>query len=228
MSRYAIGDIHGQSKALRKLLYNIGFDNNKDQLVCLGDIFDYNDGVCDVIEQLLQIKNLTPILGNHDAVFKIWLNSGKHLYNWSNGGRETLASYSKFLGCGFNFTDNMIDPQNIPKHHREFINRMVDYHITDDDILFCHAGFDTNFKFDEQYADEFYNNRSMFKQARKGELDLSQHSNFKRIFIGHSITGDGKPFISDRLINLDTGAKKQGNNLTIMDIDTLEYWQVTT
>lgn len=48
----------------------------------------------------------------------------------------------------------------------------------------------------------------------------------KTIFVGHTPTLDGKPFISERyhLVALDTGAGGNGP-LTLMDMDTLGYWQ---
>lgn len=48
----------------------------------------------------------------------------------------------------------------------------------------------------------------------------------RTIFVGHTPTLDGKPFISERfhLVALDTGAGRNGP-LTLMDMDTLRYWQ---
>ena len=48
----------------------------------------------------------------------------------------------------------------------------------------------------------------------------------KTIFVGHTPTLNGVPFISEKyhLVALDTGAGRNGP-LTLMNMDTLEYWQ---
>lgn len=48
----------------------------------------------------------------------------------------------------------------------------------------------------------------------------------KTIFVGHTPTLDGVPFISEKyhLVAIDTGSG--GNDpLTLMNMDTMEYWQ---
>lgn len=48
----------------------------------------------------------------------------------------------------------------------------------------------------------------------------------KMIFVGHTPTKPTKPFISDKyhLVALDTVSGYNGP-LTLMDMDTLKYWQ---
>lgn len=55
---------------------------------------------------------------------------------------------------------------------------------------------------------------------------MSTISKNKRGWKLHTPTMDGKPFISERcnLVELDTGAGGNGP-LTLMDMDTLGYWQ---
>ena len=57
-------------------------------------------------------------------------------------------------------------------------------------------------------------------------MEVEPFETGKTIFVGHTPTLDGKPFISERfhLVALDTGAGRNGP-LTLMDMDTLEYWQ---
>ncbi len=102
---------------------------------------------------------------------------------------------------------------------------------------------------DNRRADssDFYWNRTLWKQAlsasRSGGM-LKFAENFTEIFIGHTatthwttkeITTDAgiiipkgmpltEPMQADILWNLDTGAGSNGK-LTIMDVDTKEYWQ---
>ena len=59
----------------------------------------------------------------------------------------------------------------------------------------------------------------IFMEAKPFETD-------KTIFVGHTPTVEGKPFISEKyhLVALDTGAGGNGP-LTLMDMDTCEFWQ---
>lgn len=57
-------------------------------------------------------------------------------------------------------------------------------------------------------------------------MEVEPFETDRTIFVGHTPTLDGKPFISERyhLVALDTGAGGNGP-LTLMDMDTLGYWQ---
>ncbi|AFF28121.1 gp123 [Sphingomonas phage PAU] len=224
MTRYAIGDPHGRYDALVDLLKAVDYKDFLDELYVLGDITDYHDGVFEIVKLLKSIGSIN-IRGNHDAVFRYWIKSGNHLYNWSHGGQGTLNSFNKSFDYDFNFHDNMLHRVYVPKHIELFYDNMHDYYLTEDNIVLCHAGWNTDYSIHGQNPDEFYNNRSMYKSALKNQLDLSFHPDLNRVFIGHTITKDYKPFISEKLINLDTGAKLDDGYLTIMNIDTLEYKQ---
>ncbi len=68
MKRYVVADIHGNCKALKQVLKRGKFDYKKDLLIVLGDVVD---GFCDsylVVEELLKIKNIVFIIGNHDCI----------------------------------------------------------------------------------------------------------------------------------------------------------------
>lgn len=222
MRRFAVGDIHGQGDAFESVLQQVDFDDSRDQLIVLGDIYDYGTQTCQIIDRILKIKNRVVIRGNHDEVFRHWALTGNHMYNWSHGGSGTLKSYSQYLEQDFDFTYNMMHRVHVPQKHINFLNAMKDYYITEDNIMFCHAGFDTDYSLEDQVSDEFYQNRSLFKQTKKG---IAPRHDFKTVFIGHTITEDCEPFISDEVINLDTGAKSPKRPLTLMNIDTLNSVQ---
>lgn len=65
-----IGDIHGGHKALVQCLERSNFDYEKDTLICLGDVVDGWPETPQCIEELLKIKNLKYVMGNHDCVSK--------------------------------------------------------------------------------------------------------------------------------------------------------------
>ena len=63
---FVIGDIHGAYPALRQCLELCKFDYNSDLLICLGDVCDGWPQVKESVEELLKIRNLIYIMGNHD------------------------------------------------------------------------------------------------------------------------------------------------------------------
>ena len=57
-------------EALVQCLERSGFDKEKDRLISLGDIADGWTETAECFEELLTIKNLVVVRGNHDQ----WLN----------------------------------------------------------------------------------------------------------------------------------------------------------
>ncbi len=67
MSTYAIGDVQGCFDALLALLKKINFNEDKDQLIFLGDIVNRGKQSLQVINFIKKLKdNATMVLGNHD------------------------------------------------------------------------------------------------------------------------------------------------------------------
>jgi len=67
----AIGDIHGCSKALGKLLDAIA-PAPQDTIVVLGDFIDRGPDTCGVLEKLIALNErcvLIPLIGNHEEMF---------------------------------------------------------------------------------------------------------------------------------------------------------------
>lgn len=92
---FCCGDIHGAHKALVQCLERSGFDKENDTLIQLGDVVDGWSEMYECVEELLTIKNLISIKGNHDEVFRIWLERGVHMFDWSQGGRAVITSYAR-------------------------------------------------------------------------------------------------------------------------------------
>lgn len=92
----AIGDIHGQYTKLRNLIDKLDLGPG-DEVVFLGDYVDSGPQSADVIEYLREgakYRKWWFLMGNHDAWFLDYLESGYADPSWQHyGGRDTLMSY---------------------------------------------------------------------------------------------------------------------------------------
>lgn len=247
-----MGDIHNNYKALKQCLERSGFDYEKDHLIQLGDIVDGWNQTYEVVEELLKIKNLTALKGNHDHWFCEWLNRGEHPVHWMMGGEGTLKSYCKHSGREY-YPDNggwrsNLTTFDIPQSHRDFFNNQKLYYIDDNRNCFVHGGFDRYQYMDllqATQADDFYWNRDLWKEAMHSKDKLYFVEMFNEVFIGHTATTNysdieviktkeghvrsygvpiTKPMNGGGVWNLDTGAGFSGK-LTIMNLETKEYFQ---
>ena len=98
MTTYVMGDIHGGHKALLQCLQRSGFDYDRDILIQLGDIADGFDEVFACVEELLTIRHLVAIKGNHDDWLQTFIRTSFHPQYWSQGGEGTLRSYLTAAG----------------------------------------------------------------------------------------------------------------------------------
>jgi len=113
------------------------------------------------------------------------------------------------------------------------------YYIDDQHRCFVHAGFNRDYLFHLQPLTPEYNpatkvyywDRELWEKALcvNENQKLKTIDNFSQIFIGHTCVFqkgsiDASPVYAGGVWNLDTGAGWKGR-LTIMDIDTHEYWQ---
>ena len=56
MTKFVIGDIHGNFKALKEVLTLSGLDYDKDKLIILGDVCDGHNQTKECVDELLKIK----------------------------------------------------------------------------------------------------------------------------------------------------------------------------
>lgn len=245
--RFACGDLHGNYRGLLQCLQRSGFDHANDQLIFLGDICDGYSEVYDCVDELLRIKNLIYVIGNHDEPFLDWLETGFHPWKWKQGGLGTLKSYGyKCLGSDWNKFQFIhahqedevlanLQPKHIPQSHKDFFKNHVRYYIDEQNNCFIHGGFNRHFPIKEQNADFFTWDRGLWLEAL-GESTITTPINkkefrikdgFKEVFIGHTATinwNTTEPMHKANIWNLDTGAGFDGK-VTIMNIDTKEYFQ---
>lgn len=246
-----IGDIHGNYKGLIQALERSNFDYEKDTLISLGDVVDGHSQSYEVVEELLKIKNLIAVKGNHDDWFNSFLETGKHGSGWMQGAKATGMSYLNKSRPNTTWWTPIIDmpgmiesirTNDIPDRHIEFFNNQIYYYKDNQNRLFIHGGFNRHEKLENHESFIFWWDRDLWSQALSYEsmskVDLPGHvpgwkpkfkmvENFSEVFIGHTSTqfwGSNVPMKAANIWNLDTGGGWHGY-ITIMDIDTKEYWQ---
>ena len=103
---YAIGDIHGHAAQLRNLmtrLDNDGMIPKRDTVIFLGDYVDRSPASADVVRSVQEWTETHPhwhaLRGNHEQMMLDALRVGADDWPvfdrwWSQGGRETTASFA--------------------------------------------------------------------------------------------------------------------------------------
>jgi len=98
MATYAIGDIQGCYKPLRKLLKAVAFQPGADELWCVGDLINRGPKSLDTLRYLRDIgESATVVLGNHDLHFlALYYQCTPDTIN----GRHTLDELLAAPDCG--------------------------------------------------------------------------------------------------------------------------------
>ncbi len=221
-----LGDVHGRFKALKEVLKKSKFNYQKDKLIILGDIVDGGPRTYEVVEELLKIKNIIYIIGNHDEFWMSHMRSGWAEEIWlQQGGCNTLKSYgASAIEAKHHGGDSIIDTSNlnIPVTHQHFFNTGRYYHL-ENNMLFVHGGFRPRVGVEKETKFNLVWDRDLIKYAQEGNVINPYDS----VFVGHTTTqtyGLSEPIRYGNLFMMDTGAGWNGK-LSIMDINTKKYWQ---
>ncbi|MHC6198113.1 serine/threonine protein phosphatase [Elizabethkingia miricola] len=227
MSRtLVVGDIHGGLKALEQVLERANV-TDKDKLIFLGDYVDGWSESSQVINALIELSQKQECIfvkGNHDLYCEEWLVFGHKPEMWLlNGGVATMESYA-------DYSDEKIDK------HLKFFGKMHNYYTDEQNRLFIHAGYSSMHGPEkEMHSSNYRWDRTLWETAvaldTRIEKDSLQYPKrlllFSEIFIGHTPTlhfGVTYPLNKANIWNVDTGAAFTGA-VSIMDIDTKEFWQ---
>ncbi len=210
MSRtFVMGDIHGAQRAFVQCLERSGFDREQDQLIYLGDVCDGWPDTQACVDELLTLKNLTYILGNHDFWTKEWMETGVADDVWlSQGGEATVQSYQGIVN----------------RTHLDFFRKALPYHLLGDK-LFVHAGIDPTKPLEAQGLTTFLWNRALALSALEAYHQKQTHKlvTFDEVYIGHTPIPFDRPIYSGGVWLMDTGAGWSGV-LSMMDVDTKEIF----
>lgn len=206
---FVIGDIHGACRALLQCLERAAFDYNTDHLVCLGDVCDGWPQTKEAVDELLKIKNLVCVQGNHDFWTLNWMLTGISEDAWVfQGGAATIQSYAG----------------HVPPAHKKFLKNALPWYMLGNK-LFVHAGIDPSLPLGQQSSEILLWDRNLARIA----LDFhhvgisTKLTPFDEVYIGHTPIPFDKPVWSGGVCLMDTGAGWTGV-LSMMDINTKEVF----
>ena len=236
-----IGDIHGRYEKLMAVLEKGSYDPSADVLYCVGDFADRGKDAVNTLRFLMEQKNLKAVIGNHDIFLQNWLYTEEKDDNWIHylGGNRTvqdiLYRYKLSQQKRLEIADWL---RRIPLVRVEerfiILHGGIPYGRAMEDLLryrewrrprYSSLSNDESLTWDRDYMLSAYVEKH--PEVRDDIFfEMQPFDTEKTIFVGHTPTLDGKPFISKKyhLVALDTGAGRNGP-LTLMDMDTLEYWQ---
>jgi len=223
---FVIGDIHGGLRALKQILEKASI-TPKDTLIFLGDYVDgwsESPQVIDFLIALSKKQNCFFIKGNHDDLLLNYLKTNSYSEEWFiHGGKSTVDAYKKVTA-------------QTKQKHITFLEELQPYYLDNKNRLFIHAGF-TNLKGIEFefFKPLFYWDRTLWEMALsldenipfESELYPNRLKIYSEIYIGHTPTtkiNQTIPINKACVWNIDTGAAFTGP-LTILDINSKEYWQ---
>lgn len=219
--QFVIGDIHGGYKAFMQCLDRCNFNYDIDELICLGDTVDGWNETDKCFHELLKIKNLIYVIGNHDMWFLNWAirNEAPHLWT-SQGGNATMEAYGN-------------EPSNVPQKHKKLLMDSCAYmeHEYPDGrkVIFVHGGLRMQVKPEDQKLDDLMWDRDLLYAAMKknNQKPNYKYEGFDEIYVGHTSLYSRGYEVPTKFCNvwaMDTGGGWEGK-LSIMDTDTKEIFQ---
>ena len=101
---YVLSDIHGNERRFRSILKQIDL-KPEDTLYVLGDVIDRHPGGLRILRQLMSMKNVRMLLGNHEYMMLRALghpvdsnaDDGGALAHWYRNGGDVTHRHWKFL-----------------------------------------------------------------------------------------------------------------------------------
>lgn len=242
---WAIGDVHGFSLTLERLLdtFDLSLD---DRVVLLGDLIDRGPDSFDVVRIARSDPRIHCIKGNHEDMMvdgfnmEQLQNPGSDMRMWLyNGGQATVASYIRAYTDEFGLEDSeqlllqVVDD-------KEWMQRLPS-HVVLNQWRMVHAGYDPRRELEGQDEDTLLWIRKPFHKAKQ-PIDAE-----RTVVFGHTPTMTlnkhlgsakwGKPWFSEvqlsdgrsASIGLDTclfHEENQPATLTALNLQTLEVRHV--
>ena len=208
---FAIGDVHGCSKTLRKLVEEMIVPLPEDDIIFVGDYIDRGPDSKGVIDYIMELRQrgftIKTLRGNHEQLLLDAFENEENFDHWLMcGGDKTCKSFG------------IHDVRQLSDEYLSFMTQTEFYHFTDQYII-VHAGL--NFESDDPFKDT-----DAMLWTRNTAVDLEQTGG-RKIIHGHTPA----PFsiISDlrytNSINIDAGCVYTGRSglgyLVALELETL-------
>jgi serine/threonine protein phosphatase 1 len=226
---YVIGDIHGRSDLLDRMVDQISRDLDASPAsdcvtVTLGDYIDRGPDSRGVLDRL--VRNPFPtdfvaLKGNHEALLEMFLDDPTVAEHWRRlGGLETLHSYgvpvgNLMMGANYEQAAKALEAA-VPDEHFKFLASLKTSIMTGKHFL-CHAGVRPGVPLERQSVEDLLWIRDEF---------LNSRVDFGRIVV-HGHTPSERPEVLPNRINIDTGAFATGR-LTCVVLESAEPRFLTT
>lgn len=205
---FVVGDIHGGHGALLQVLERSKFDYKNDRLISLGDVADGWPYVTECFEELLKIKNLIMVRGNHDEWLLNYLRFEEAPRVWiTQGGMNSFESYQR-------------NPE-LKEKHRDFLMGTPYYFIDEKNRLYVHGGIAPNVDPKDVLPADLMWDRELWNSPTHVYIP-----GFKNVFVGHTTTWRTSkvPMKRENVWFMDTGGGWEGK-LSLMNVDTEEVFQ---
>lgn len=214
MRTFVLGDSHGAYRAFLQVMERSAFNYEEDRLICLGDVSDGWPEVPELVEEILKIKHLIWVRGNHDQWLKDFLKEGKQPDVWVlQGGAYTRDSY-------------LFRRPELREKHLAFLRHTPFYYVDDQNRLFVHGGFEPGVPMEKQDKMVLMWDRRLWDNRNNSETKRVPILQFKEVYVGHTsiYRFSHKPIQNGNVWFMDTGGGWEGV-LSLMDIDTKEIFQ---
>src|SRR6266699_1896612 len=187
---YVIGDIHGRSNLLDRIVEDIKRDLERNPAaesltVTLGDYVDRGPDSRGVLDRL--VCNPFPtryiaLKGNHEELFEAFLSDPTVASQWRRlGGLETLHSYgvpvaSLMIGKGFEEASSALR-QAVPQEHLSFLASLK-LSMPVGEYFLCHAGVRPGVPLEHQSAADLLWIRNEFLNSKRnfGKVVVHGHT----------------------------------------------------
>ncbi|PKL85470.1 MAG: serine/threonine protein phosphatase [Ignavibacteriae bacterium HGW-Ignavibacteriae-1] len=186
-----IGDVHGCSNTLDKLLDDVCEISKADTLIFLGDYIDRGPNSKAVVDRILNLRKagyeVITLKGNHEQMLIDAINQPKSLRNWLRNGAQSTLDDFEIMSSGF-----------LDDEYLDFFLNLKMFHLTDD-FAITHAGF--NFDIKNPYSDfhaMLWSRPSKINREKIGD---------RRMLVGHTPTPISaiKESLHNDIIRLDGG-----------------------
>lgn len=197
-----IGDVHGRSDKLEKLLGSSIVDGRR--LIFVGDYINRGPDSRGVIERLISARGSEGnaeafhfLRGNHEELLLAWLLEGRRDPFIRIGGLATVRSYSidRSPGALDRFATDF------PSSHLDFLRRTAIYY-EESGFLVSHAGFDPTNPTVRDLPAMVFGKRSGVLTASSA---MTAFSTGKLVIFGHYVQECNAPRVEHPLYCIDTG-----------------------